>query len=204
MTEDVSPPGLRCQSGFTLIEVLVTLVLTALITTVIMQGLGYLWRLQAHYDQLMIDASVQDMRMGWWRQSVRGLLATRKDNPHRFSGQRQRFIGLSTEVPGQASGVPGAVEWRIEEQGNRAVLRGNGQQIIPLPRGSYFSYLDSQRKAHPEWSPAEAGKPPLPSAILIMSDGKILWAASPLQPQFTPLPSGPVLGGDSGKGGFVS
>ncbi|MGN8160474.1 prepilin-type N-terminal cleavage/methylation domain-containing protein [Salinisphaera sp. RV14] len=188
--------------GFTLIEMLVALVLTTLITTLIMQGMSYLWRMQSHYDQVMINASQRDMHAAWWRQSVHDIIATRSDNPHRFTGNAHQFSGLSLDVPGQIPGMPGAVHWKIAPQHGHDELLGNGLHILQLPSGSRFVYLDSARKAHAQWSP-QASAPPLPHVIVIKKDDAVVWAASVQQPQRRPLPISAGPNGNNNGGGFV-
>lgn len=190
------------MAGFTLLEMLVALVLTALITTLIMQGISYLWQMQSHYDQVMINASQQDMHMAWWRQSVRGLLATRKNNPHGFTGNGHQFSGLGLNVPGQTPGMPGAVRWQIVSMQGHDELVGNSLHILRLPSNSRFVYLDGERKPHAQWSPKPSGSP-LPHVILIKKGDAVVWAASVQQPQQRPLPiqSGP--NGSSNDTGFI-
>jgi|GEM_PF-4987976 len=188
--------------GLTLVEMLVSLVITALITTLIMQGMSYLWRLQSHYNQVMINASQRDMHAAWWRQSVGGIIATRSDNANRFTGNGRQFSGLSLDVPGQRPGMPGAVHWQIVSQQNHDELVGNGLHILQLPSGSRFVYLDGARKAHAHWPP-KASAPPLPHVILIKKNNAVVWAALVQQPQRRPLPISSGPNGNSNGGGFV-
>ncbi len=169
--------------GFTLVEMLVVLVLTSLIATLLMQGMSFLWRLQSHYDDILNARAYQSMYVDWWRQSISGLLTDTPQGPDRFRGTAQDIHGLSLFAYGQTPGIPGRLAWSITINDGQTVLAHYHQAVFALPEGSRFAYLDDQRRKHDTWPPPQGLFPQLPAVVVILSEGQVIWAASPRQPQ---------------------
>ncbi len=182
--------------GLTLIEMLVTLILVAIISTVIMQGMGYIWSLQNRYNAVISTTDEQDMRLNWWRYSVTRLITQTRGNPGLFRGDSQQFEGQSLSALGEPEGEPSLIHWQIQTLSDRAYLVGNGFTVLQLPMASEFVYLDQNRKTHDHWPLETTPENQLPDTILIEHDKKIVWAASPLQPQVPEIPPGGILGNE--------
>lgn len=185
--------------GLTLIEMLVTLVLVAIISTVIMQGMGYIWGIQNRYNQIINQSAEQNMRLGWWRDSITGLLTQLPNDPKVFHADEHEFEGQSLNALGYPIGLPAPMRWQITTHSGKTELVGNGQAILALPAGSTFAYLDADRKQHDHWPLAQLHSqqftnPQLPEVIVIHQGEQIVWAASPQQPQVPKTPPGGVFG----------
>lgn len=186
------------QSGFTLIEMLVALVLTALITTTIMQGMGYIWRLQTRFNEVIATAAVVDMHADWWRTAIRGLLSVPPKGPGLFKGTQRELRGLSLYAPGHSPDISAPLACRIATRARADILVCNDQSILRLPEGSRFNYLDPHWKRHEAWPPSTGKYRQLPQAILIKQGNAVVWAASPLQPTAPRMPEN-----QPGQTGFV-
>lgn len=185
--------------GLTLIEMLVTLVLVAIISTVIMQGMGYIWGIQNRYNQIISQGAEQNMHLSWWRESITGLVTQLPNDPNVFHADEYQFEGQSLGALGYPLGVPSLMRWQITTQSGKTELVGNGQAILTLPAGSQFAYLDADRKQHNHWPLAQlpnqqSPNPQLPEVIVIHQGEQIVWAASPQQPQVPKTPPGGVFG----------
>ncbi len=170
------------RRGFTLIEMLVTLVLVALITTTIMQGMSYIWRLQTRSNRVIATATVADMHAAWWREAIRGLVTVPPQKVGLFKGTQHQLQGLSLYVPGRVPDIVASLACRIASHARVDTLTCNNQPILQLPAGSYFYYLDTHRQRQQTWPPSTGSYRQLPQTILIGNNDAVVWAASPLQP----------------------
>ena len=59
--------------GFTLLEMLVVLILTGMITGILIQGLDQVFRLQTHFGRELFNSQQGEMYAEWFRESVNGL-----------------------------------------------------------------------------------------------------------------------------------
>lgn len=182
------------NQGLTLIEMLVTLVLVAIISTVIMQGMGYIWSLQNRYNQVINQSSEQNMHLSWWRDSVARLVTLDSNDPSVFRGDGEQFEGQSLSAIGHEQGNLAGMRWQITTQSGQTELLGNGQVILNLPNGSEFAYLDNNWVQHDHWPLAESREYQLPAVIVIHIGNQVVWAASPLQPQVPKTPLGGAFG----------
>ncbi|MDA3877938.1 MAG: hypothetical protein PF483_12710, partial [Halothiobacillus sp.] len=146
---------------------LVTLVLVVIISTVIMQGMGYIWGLQNRYNQVISQSSEQNMRLSWWRNSVARLTTRTQNSPDVFQGDQNQFKGQSLSVLGQEQGDSTLTRWQITTQSGRTELVGNGQAILALPQGSEFAYIDSNWVQHDHWPLGKSPEQQLPEVIVI-------------------------------------
>ena len=100
----------RIERGFTLVEVLVVLVITALIASLLLQALSQVYRLQARFGAQIDQSRGGEMRADWFRQLLQGLQPDYADGRGRFSGVSNRVEGLSaTALSGRAAGTRAAL-----------------------------------------------------------------------------------------------
>lgn len=186
------------QRGFTLIEMLVTLVLIAIITTTIMQGMSYLWRLQTRFNEVIATASVRDMHADWWRTAIRGLLTVPPQGAGLFKGAPRALHGISLYTPGHQPDISAPLTCLIVARVRADALVCNDQPILQLPEDSRFTYLDPSWKQHKRWPPSAGKYRQLPQVVLIEQNHTVVWAASPLQPNAPKMPVNQL-----GQTGFV-
>jgi prepilin-type N-terminal cleavage/methylation domain-containing protein len=149
-------------SGFTLVEVLVVLLITALVATLLFQALAQTYRLQARFGEQLTQSQGGTMRVDWYRQLLQGLQANFSDSTKKFSGTSQSLEGLSSSAP---SVVGGAMAWiRLDIAsdespglGGHLKLVTNGQEVKllswPMGQRAEFAYLDEEGVEHDQWPP---------------------------------------------------
>ena len=168
--------GTPASAGFTLMEMLVTLMLVSFTTMLMFQMLGSYriahQRVQAQSGQIDRRALFQ----AWFRESVHGLFAA-KDLE--FVGEADRFRGTTLNPLFASEGSPTVVEWRL--------LRGDRQmEIVYLEDGTQrwrqplegsdearFVYVDAEDKLQDGWPPklGKRTRGELPALVMLVRDG---------------------------------
>lgn len=169
-----------CMQGFTLVEVLVVLVITALVSALLLQALAQIYRLQGRFGEQLSQSQVGVMRADWYRQLVQGLKPDFTNGKQKFSGNAERLQGLSATLPGAAGGAPRWVELWVQRsesaaQGGSVRLRVGDQESVLFDwsaRGrAELAYLDDDGQEYSQWPPLmqarlQLGPDPLPPAQL--------------------------------------
>lgn len=170
------------QRGFTLLEALVVLVLTALIATVLVEGIGRVADLRRRMASRVEAAPELAMRTGWFRNAIAATLPDLRRGSDRFRGDAATLSGITTAPLGDASGVPTPYAWRIRgvEGGYVLETRERADWIAVLgwrePAGK-FTFLGPDGRIRDRWPTDEAGLPQLPEAILLQAgaDDRPYW-----------------------------
>ena len=162
------------QRGFTLLEMLVVMILTGMITGILMQGLHQVFRLQTHFGREIFDTQQGEMYTEWFRQSVNGLMPDYADGKHKFKGSQREFSGLTLAPLDTANTALLPFSWhlRFDPETGRTQLRyGTGDDaatVLSWPGNSgRFVYFDANNEAHDEWPPFLGMWPQLPQAIYL-------------------------------------
>lgn len=170
------------RNGFTLVEILVVLVITALVSTLLFQALAQVYRLHERSGAQLTQSQGGAMRVDWYRQLLQGLQTDYADGEHVFKGMQDRLQGLTAT----ALNVDGAIVQSFELAVNTSSARGGeliyqvGQQRLVLldwaqPGEARFAYVDDGGTEYPQWPPQLTGRtepaPQLPSAILLKIPG---------------------------------
>jgi len=161
----------RTTAGFTLLEMLVVMVIMALISTLLMQGLSYILQVRVRFNQHQLDRYRFDIQSHWFRSSTQALLADYKDidNNHLFAGKKRLFSGLSTAALDAEMGVPIEFSWRLHPQAGQMQLQYQQQQqkfwtVMQWQGGDQaqgeFRYQDNKGNWHSQWPPALGLKTP--------------------------------------------
>ncbi len=156
--------------GMTLLEVLVVLVLVSLITTALIQGVGYFLGQYQFMQRFQQEADhVAKVRL-WFVSSVDGLIAYRGERA--FAGDEKQFSGASISTLGKLSGQVGFLSWQLTENetGSLTLIYtndvANGWPIQKVQVAAEFEYQDAGLSWHKKWPPENgADKDILPSAI---------------------------------------
>ncbi len=165
-----------CIAGFTLMEMLVTLILVSLTTMLMFQMLG---SYRVSHDRVQAQSGQIDRRAlfhAWFRDSVNGLYAA-KDLE--FLGSATQFSGTTLNPLYATEGAPTVVEWRL--------VRGEGQmEIMYLENGvsrwrqrleggdgAHFAYVDREDNVQDAWPPKLGNRKPgeLPALVMLVRDG---------------------------------
>lgn len=197
------------ERGFTLVEVLVVMILTGLISTVLFQGLAQSIRIRRSAGIETAQLQRNAMRLVWYRLLINGLVPDTSTGPARFKGGPSSFSGLSTNAIGLGAGAISSIKVSLDvDRGTRTTvlsvtsdsLRGTPEVIalLNLPGTDYeFEYVNHDSTRTPIWPRRTLEKlPQLPAAIWIVdaassADSEML-TASVLGPR-DPPPDRPNL-----------
>ena len=164
----------KFSAGFTLLEILVVLVLTSLVTGILLQGLQQVYRLQSHFGAEIFHAQHGAMRIDWFRGSINGIMPDHDDGKMRFKGESRRMSGLTMAPLDAPDGALVPFVWRIDfdsKIGEMALYAGDGteaQLVLNWPGNEgRLLYLDGEGNSHEFWPPFSGRLPQVPSMILL-------------------------------------
>lgn len=143
--------------GFSLMEMLVTLMLVSFATMLMFQMLGSYRVARERVQAQAAGIDRQALFQAWLRASVHGLFA----GPDlRFTGDARRFGGVSLNPLYAPQGSPSRVAWAIRdggEGGTEIVYEEGGEERWALAVDGtdvQFAYLDEAGKETATWPPA--------------------------------------------------
>lgn len=190
-----APP--RFSAGFTLVEMLVVMVLTAMITTLLMGGLSLVHRLQSRFGPEIFNSQHGAMYADWFRMTVNGLMPDYADGEHRFKGEPDRLSGLTLSPLDQPDGTLAPFAWALRfdpQLGQTQLVYGDSPDSPPIlawpGNEGRFSYVDQQGDVHTSWPPPFGSPAQLPAAIRLEMpvDQSPQWlVAVPLGPAATEI-----------------
>lgn len=184
-----SRPSRTNQQGFTLVEMLVVLVLTALVVGMVFEGLGRVADLRVRLARHLDGAMDETITGSWFRSSVAALQTDLEGAPGAFRGGPQEMSGLTLKPIELPAGAPTAFAWRlVAETASRSVRLGyrgaDGvwREIATWPGTSArFLYAGPDGNWLGEWPPPLSGGAPL---------GQIVSRQRPQLPRFVRLDIG--------------
>jgi prepilin-type N-terminal cleavage/methylation domain-containing protein len=143
------------QSGFSLLEAIVTLVIVSLLVTVLMQALSMAIGLRSRVQSFQTESRLSLLQESWFREAVAGMQRD-ADETGGFVG-RPDELSYSTPAPLVASGFSSVRWWLVDGQLHYSDRAASDVRIISggLDRAS-FSYMDSAGEWSAEWVPTEA------------------------------------------------
>ncbi|MBV1905329.1 MAG: hypothetical protein KUG75_04575 [Pseudomonadales bacterium] len=107
------------QGGLTLLEMLVVFLLTALLSTLLIQGIGYFLAQYQAVQRFQGKVSAELLSYNWFNESVQAMIPY-DQAARRFSGDARSFQGFSMQALAAEPGLPVEVSWTLsEEQGAR-------------------------------------------------------------------------------------
>jgi general secretion pathway protein J len=165
---------MRRAAGFTLIEVLIVVGITSLITGILMQALYQTYNVQERFGVQLVRSQRAAMTEDWFRQAIEGLQPTADDDSNRFVGTAQHLHGMSTAAISQRYGMPEALDFTLEYHPDTMTTdlvlhRGDTRiSLFDWPgKEGRFIYLDPKGEQHEQWPPELENMDQLPSAILL-------------------------------------
>jgi len=96
----------RTARGFTLLEVLVVLVITGLVSAMLIQGLGVMLTVRNSLAANILDLRSVILNRNIILQPLAGIIPDYVDKPHVFRGSRDTMQGLTIRSIDQQDGVP--------------------------------------------------------------------------------------------------
>ena len=187
-----SDPPVRPRSvglhvrGLTLLECLVVLVVTSLLSSLVIQGFGFFL---GHYQRVtrIGQASALALRQQhWFVSTVQGMVPSLHDR-RRFKGEGGGFAGVTLHPLAAQPGRPVKVRWSIDtrEGGSSVVVyREEGAvewTVLNLPEaGLSFQYADEAGRWYDHWPVDPRSRQGIPSLLRLVSDsGRAVWLARP-------------------------
>jgi prepilin-type N-terminal cleavage/methylation domain-containing protein len=197
------------QTGFTLIEVLVVLIMVGMIGGLLFQALEHAYRLQERFGSELFKVQQGQMAVDWYRQTIQGLYPDQPDGPNLFHGEAKELSGLSVNPLGSEYGAPTQIRWKLRNN-----LQSGGSELVYVEAQresailtwrstqARFVYLDDQLTVHDKWPPPLGLFAQLPRQIqlLVRDAGEpIIVIASPKSPAEAMLSPQDIVGRDSGS-----
>ncbi len=178
---EISPPRFRsseCRArrssrGFTLIEVLVALTITSLVTTVLMGAIYYVLQVRVKLAD-EVQAGERAIRVAaWYRQIVSSALPLPQESPDVFEGSESGFRALvANPLSVSRGGAPELVELRLDKVGSdrlSLVYKGaEGELVLDSWQGvsdAGFEYVSVSGATEKLWKPQDHPEDHLPRAI---------------------------------------
>lgn len=173
--------------GFTLMEVLVTLIITALAVAMMFQALGSFNHARVRTATLEGVRDNKAVMAGWVGDTIRGIVAidprslkvSKKGDPELgLTGDANGFTAMTVSPLEADSGMPTVIRWQVERgpAGDGLTYRETGKQSLYLPMGESlrFAYTDDKGKLHAQWPPEQGLQQPLPHTIQLtwVEDGR--------------------------------
>jgi len=204
----------RLQQGFTLVEVLITLVLLSMVAAVSFGSLRQVLEARERLRPYLDRSQDTTLVAGWFRQTVQALLADYDNGRHRFAGSASEISGLTASPLLGPAGTPTAFRWLIRYDPNRDLTSLDYEeaqrQTLRIAewggRSGEFAYYSreqdaGERKWQPGWPPgtSDQGKPPpqLPQLVRLSGaarDVLPLVVAAPRASADAPQPPTNLLG----------
>jgi general secretion pathway protein J len=157
-------------AGFTLLEMLVVLVVIGLISTMLFDGLGGMFRAAERTRETVANFAVNRMDSLLFERSTAGLVPDYPGVGGRFRGNAGGFAGLTLASLQNTPGLPTRISWRIVTgpAGRHRLIYESADMRLELlswtgaPAG--FLYLDPDARWVTRW-PATGALSQMPRAI---------------------------------------
>jgi prepilin-type N-terminal cleavage/methylation domain-containing protein len=174
---DPGAQGRYRQSGFTLVEVLITLVLVSMVAAVAFGSLRQVFEARIRLGPYLDRSEQTTLLGGWFRQTIHALIADYDDGQHRFAGTATEISGLTASPLIAPPGTPIGFHWSLKydaaggvtalEYGERP---SQTMQIVRWTgRDGAFAYYGEDQKWHADWPPSDADRsksvPQLPQMV---------------------------------------
>jgi prepilin-type N-terminal cleavage/methylation domain-containing protein len=177
------------QEGFTLIEMLVVLVLTALVVGVVFEGLSRVADLRVRLVRHLDGALDEAIAGSWFRGSVAALTPDLDKAPDAFRGSSTEMSGLTMKPIDLAPGAGTPFAWRLQPDAGgitRLSYRGADgawREIAAwIGAGARFLYAGPDGEWRSDWPPPFSG-----ASVPL---GQVVMRERPQLPRFIRLDGG--------------
>ena len=174
--------------GLSLVELLVVFVLLGLVSTLLLQGLGFFSAQYEAVERWRVKGDEAELRQHWFLSTVHGLLPYGVQ-ARRFRGTATGFAAITLQSLAGEPGMPVTVRWSLEDRGGVAAIiyeevpvpgrDGVAWTVADLTEPGYgFQYADTRGRWNGGWPVADRPREWLPSAIRLASTtGDTFWHA---------------------------
>jgi prepilin-type N-terminal cleavage/methylation domain-containing protein len=154
------------QTGFTLVEVLVTLVLLSMVAAVVFGSLGQVLNARARLRPYLDRSEETALVAGWFRQTVQALITDYAPGKNGFAASANTFSGLTASPLLGPPGTPTAFAWvlRYDAALDLTFLeyREKPRDTVEIARWSgkdaVFSYYGQDQEWRRVWPPTDLDK----------------------------------------------
>ena len=181
-----SSPASRSR-GLTLLEMLVVLVLTALVGTLVAQGLGFFLGKYDAVRRHQFQANQAGLQQRWFVSSVQSMVPLIQSE-RGFFGESSGFEGTSMQPLGSEPGLPRRIGWQIVlEESNTHLYylekdvdttkEAINWRVRSEPLASWsFEYADANGQWHDRWPVVDSRIARIPRMVRLVNDaGQTLW-----------------------------
>jgi general secretion pathway protein J len=169
------------QKGFTLVEMLVVMVILALTTTLLTEGLSTTWRSFERLGARSLIASSAQLPLSWFEQSLAGAVLYHPDNVL-VKGRSQSFQFTTFMAPDDPLHIPQILTWSIKSNNSnqqslpwslsfQSELAQYAQVVQSFAEQPSFEYWDGHQWLG-EFTPTDGS---LPEAARVIVYGQV-WA----------------------------
>jgi prepilin-type N-terminal cleavage/methylation domain-containing protein len=201
------------ESGFTLLEVLITLVLLAIVAVTVFGSLKQVFEARSRLRPYLDQSEQTALAGSWFRQSVQTLIPDYQDAKDRFSATGTAFSGLTASPLAGPAGTPTPFRWALRyDPASDLTTLEYGESVKKAMRiatwagqRGAFTYFGTDQQWHSAWPPdradQQAGSADLPQFPLLIRLGGIEPEVFPTliaAPRGSPIPrqlSQPLFGG---------
>jgi prepilin-type N-terminal cleavage/methylation domain-containing protein len=190
----------HAQAGFTLVEVLVTLVLLSMVVAIVLGSLGQVLDARSRLRPYLDQSEQTTLAASWFRQTVQALIADYDTGKNKFAATANAFSGLTASPLAGPPGTPTAFRWALkydpaadvtvleyaEKPSNTIqIARWNGHEAA-------FSYYGQDQEWRRVWPPTDlnqsAGIPQLPQLVRLGGLARDLFPTIVAAPRASPVP----------------
>lgn len=165
--------------GFTLLEALVVLMITGLVSVVLVQGLGLLLGTRTTVQNKIVEIDEAVMEQNLFLEPLRGIVPDYPERPHVFVGEAQRLHGITVRPLQGRTGTPVPFTMSISYDASvgRSTLTYQEESAEPLLIGSWegekgsFAYRDLKGAWVDTWPPTNDARAPQTPWLLRIERG---------------------------------
>ena len=166
---------LNNKSGFTLIEVLVVLVMTSLISAILIQALSLVLDTRFRVREALANSESTSLQRSILMHPLGGIVPDYDDGPDRFAGEGKRLRGLTLSplqgTQGAPTGFGLAIQFNTQSGMSELTYLERGFDpviLASLPGDSgNFSYMGRQGEWSPRWPVPSDFIEPAPRTIRV-------------------------------------
>jgi len=156
--------------GFTLLEMLVTLVLFSFLSSLIWQGMAWMAGVERSMAVTQTFSTRESLRQEWVRQLFRGIVSGLFMGPDSFKGTKTGFTCLTSTPPWPGLAGPLEIQVALGQQDERTDVTVQTAGRDPVQLWSFkgegiLDYLDESGRWHNAWPPEDMGGEVRPGRI---------------------------------------
>ena len=168
------------SAGFTLMEMLVTLVLFSVLSALLWQALGTLGRVETRLADSSLLVTEDALYAEWLRQALRGLSSGAQGDPRKMTGNTAGLSGYTSMPPWPGGSGPEFMQLQLRPAGAGGTVliarQADSTRDWPLwtwQGSGSFAYLDEEGVWQDRWPPLLGKHEVLPSAIRLDAAGDL-------------------------------